>query len=245
MNNKMIQAKWLGIEDQLKWEIKNSQNQKHHQDCGFWFDQYYWECTCGAMTWEDRIANYTRETGFPRSLFVADDGRVVGTWILGNNYQVKSKYYGGYPNTYLKRVKALFPDKNKALHLFSGRVDLSIFPGDTVDLNPDMNPTYLDDAQNLENVPLEQYDIILSDPPYGVEDAEHYQTTMVKRNKVMRALQRVKPGTHIVWLDQTLPMWRKEFFSLVGAIGIMRSTNHRFRIASIIQRLESTPSPTT
>ena len=42
------------------------------------------------MTWEERIAHYVKATGFPRSLFVSEDGRVVGTWIMGNNYRVKS-----------------------------------------------------------------------------------------------------------------------------------------------------------
>lgn len=36
------------------------------------------------MHWDQRIANYTRETKFPKSLFTAEDGRVVGTWIMGN-----------------------------------------------------------------------------------------------------------------------------------------------------------------
>jgi hypothetical protein len=29
-------------------------------------------------------------TKFPRSLFVAEDGRIVGTWIMGNDYRVRS-----------------------------------------------------------------------------------------------------------------------------------------------------------
>jgi hypothetical protein len=189
------------------------------------------------VNWSERLSNYEAKTGFPKSLFIADDGRVVGTWILGNNYQVKSEYYGGYPNTYLKRIKSLFPDRKKVLHLFSGRVDLIEFPGDTVDINPELNPTFLDDAQTLDSVPLENYDLILSDPPYSVEDADHYQTSMIKRNKVMRALQRVKPGTFIVWLDQVLPMWRKDYFALEAVIGVVRSTNHRFRVISIFKRL--------
>src|SRR3954462_2444937 len=143
-----------------------------------------------TMNWEDRIESYGRLTGFPRSLFVGQDGRVVGTWIMGNDYRVKSGYYGGYPAGYLRRVKALFPDKKKVLHIFSGRVDLAALPGDTVDVNAALKPTYVDDAQTLERVPLEQYDLILADPPYSIEDAERYQTTMVKRNSVMRALQR-------------------------------------------------------
>src|SRR5688572_12340740 len=103
------------------------------------------------MHWEERIDNYVEETRFPRCLFTSADGRVVGTWIMGNDYRVKSEYYGGYPAGYLRRVKALFPDKQRVLHLFSGKVDLSVFPGDTVDINPALNPTYIDDAQRLEN----------------------------------------------------------------------------------------------
>jgi hypothetical protein len=70
-----------------------------------------------------------QQTGFPRSLFIAEDGRVVGTWIMGNDYRVRSEYYGGYPAGYLRRVRALFPDKRHVLHLFSGKVDLDALPG--------------------------------------------------------------------------------------------------------------------
>ena len=87
------------------------------------------------MRWDQRIANYVRETKFPRSLFVAEDGRVVGTWIMGNDYRVQTGYYGGYPAGYLRRIRSLFPDKRThVLHLFSGRVDLDALPGDTVDI---------------------------------------------------------------------------------------------------------------
>lgn len=190
-----------------------------------------------AMGLQERVDNYVKETGYPRSLFVSEDERLVGTWIMGNAYGVKSGYYGGYPHGYLRRIKALFPDKHNALHVFSGRVDQSAWPGDTVDLNPDMEPTYLDDAQSLESVPLADYDIILADPPYSVEDAEHYQPTMVKRNKVLKALTGVRAGTPVVWLDQVLPMYRKDEWRVIGVIGMVKSTNHRFRVITIFERL--------
>jgi hypothetical protein len=189
------------------------------------------------MTLQDRIDNYVRQSGFPRSLFISEDGRIVGTWIMGNNYQVKSSYYGGYPHTYLKRVRALFPEKHRTLHLFSGKVDLDLFPGDTVDINPELQPTYVDDAQTLEQVPLETYDLVLADPPYSNEDSTHYGITMVKRNLVMAALRRLSPGTHVAWLDQVLPMYRKDTFALEATIGIWKSTNHRFRGLSIFRRV--------
>lgn len=190
------------------------------------------------MNWSQRIQNYTQETRFPEALFIGGDGRVVGTWIMGNNYHVKSTYYGGYPHGYLKRIKSLFPDKKNCLHLFSGKVDTELFPGKTVDLNPETNPDYLDDAQTLCGVPLEDFDLILADPPYSIEDCEHYQTTMVKRNVVMRSLgTRLQSGAHVVWLDQVLPMFRKDQFCIEAVIGMVKSTNHRFRVITVFKRL--------
>ena len=191
------------------------------------------------MTPQERIDSYNIWMPFPKSLFLAGDGRIVGTWLMGNNYRATSTRYGSYPSGYLKRVRALFPDKKAPLHLFSGKVDLgSAWPGDTLDIDPAMTPTFLCDAQqDLEKVPIEAYDIVLADPPYSVEDAEHYQASMVKRNKVMRQLgARCRPGTHVVWLDQVLPMYRKIDWRVIAVIGMIRSTNHRFRMITIFER---------
>jgi len=57
-----------------------------------------------TLTWPERIANYEKVTGYPKSLFIGGDERVVGTWIMGNNYTVKTGYYGGYPAGHLKRT---------------------------------------------------------------------------------------------------------------------------------------------
>lgn len=190
------------------------------------------------MTWPERIDNYVKETGFPKSLFIGEDGRVVGTWIMGNDYRVQSGYYGGYPAGYLKRIASLFPDRGAVLHLFSGAVDLKTMPGVTVDINPDTKPDYVDDAQRLEKVPLEKFGFVMADPPYSIEDCERYQTTMVKRNLVLRALgQRLLPGAFVVWLDQVLPMYRKDKFSIEAVIGMVKSTNHRFRVVTIFRRI--------
>lgn len=191
------------------------------------------------MDWEQRIKSYECLTRFPRSLFMGQDGRVVGTWIMGNDYRVRSGYYGGYPSGYLKRIAALFPDRCNVLHVFSGRVDLSAMPGDTVDCNVSLAPTYLADAHDLTDVPLHRYDLVLCDPPYSIEDAERYQTTMVKRNVVMRSLAAgMRSGARVVWLDQVLPMYRKDEWDIEAVIGMVKSTNHRFRVTTIFRRKE-------
>lgn len=185
----------------------------------------------------DRANNYNSKSGFPESLFIAGDGRIVGMWIMGNDYRIRSNYYGGYPNTYLRRIKLLFPDKQRVLHMFSGKVDTDQLPGDTVDLLPELNPTFVDDCQELTQVPLEQYDLLLCDPPYSQEDADHYGTTMVTRNKIFKTLgKRLTPETHVVWLDQFRPMYRKDQFQLEGMIGVSRSTNHRYRCIEIFRK---------
>lgn len=190
------------------------------------------------MTPQDRINNYCQQTGYPRNIFLGEDGRIVGTWIMGNNYTVKSGYYGGYPHGYLKRIKAMFPDKLNVLHLFSGCVDLEALPGKTCDINPERNPDYVDDAQSLKSVPVEEFDLVCADPQYSVEDSEHYGVSMVKRNQVMKSLgARLKSGAHVVWLDQVLPVYRKDQFTLEATIGMMKSTNHRFRMVTIFKKL--------
>lgn len=190
------------------------------------------------MTNQDRIHNYHELTKNPKSLFLGGDGRIIGVFIMGNDYRVKSEYYGGYPAGYLKRIKALFGDKTRVLHLFSGKVDLTVMSGKTADINASNNPDYIDDAQTLEKVPLETFDLVMADPPYSVEDCERYQTNMIKRNKVMNALgNRLLAGTHVVWLDQVLPMFRKTDFKITGVIGMVKSTNHRFRVITIFEKI--------
>lgn len=71
-------------------------------------------------------------------------------------------------------------DKHRVLHLFSGKVDLAILPGDTVDINPKLSSTYLDDAQKLMKVLPEDYDLVLADPPYRIEDAQLWVELVVQ-----------------------------------------------------------------
>ncbi len=167
---------------------------------------------------------------------VWQDGRWLnGIWILGNDYRNATPYYGAYPPNYLKRAVAMFPDAERVLHLFSG----SLPPGTYTRFDiHGPNADVIGDAHQLASYfkPAE-FDLILSDPPYSGEDADHYGTPMIQRNKVLGQCAIVlQPGGFLVWLDQVLPMFRKRELHLCGAIGIVRSTNRRFRVASIFTR---------
>jgi hypothetical protein len=61
---------------------------------------------------------------------------------------------------------------------------------------------------------------------------------MVRRNLVLKALAaRAVVGTHLVWLDQVLPMYRKDQWKIEAVIGVVRSTNHRFRVVTIFKKI--------
>jgi len=170
---------------------------------------------------------------------VATDRWVTGVWMIGNNYQNKMGYYGEYPPTYLKRVMSMFEDipDGEILHLFSGAVDAR---GLKYDINPDLESNQVQgDAHNLsEFFPPETFQLILADPPYTEEDALHYGHPMINRNKVVKECAKVlAPGGYLAWLDQVLPMYRKDTFELQLTVGIIRSTNHRFRMLCIFKKV--------
>lgn len=181
------------------------------------------------------------------------NGRIEGLWIMGNDYRVKSGYYGGYPAGYLPRVMSMFPDAKRVLHLFSGCVEKTNAEHVTFDINPDRSPDICGNAENLrDHFHPCSFDLILADPPYSVEDCEHYGTPMVSRFKVVKECFKVlAPGGHLVWLDQVFPMFRKTETPMVGTIytreelpgmnhvgeiGMVKSTNHRVRAVFMFRK---------
>jgi len=181
------------------------------------------------LTLDDRVAAYSEAYPSYPKLFTSN-GWIVGTWMIGNYYRNANGYYGCYPHSYLKRVRSMFPDCTKILHVFSG----SVQQDDTFDINAQNNPTYVGDAHHLSGIVKKKYDLIFADPPYSDEDAKNYGTPMVNRNIVVKECVKVlEKGGFLVWLDQVFPMYRKKELELVGVIGVIRSTNHRVRTAFI------------
>lgn len=166
----------------------------------------------------------------------ADERWIDGMWVLGNNYR-GSGYYGSYPPNYLKRVMSMFPDAEKILHLFSG----SLPKGNYIryDLNQNLEAEVHGNAHNLsESFPTESFDLILADPPYSSEDADHYGVSVINRNIVIKEVGKIlTPNGYLIWLDQVLPMFRKDQLYLCGLFGVIRSTNHRFRVSCWFRKI--------
>jgi predicted SAM-dependent methyltransferase len=133
----------------------------------------------------------------------------------------------------------MFPDCKKIVHLFSGSLSEDV-KGIRFDVNQDLNPDIVGDAHELfKYFESNSIDLIVADPPYSEEDALHYGTPLIKRNKVVKECYKIlKLGGFLVWLDQAYPMYRKEELRLVGTIGIIRSTNHRFRVCLIWEKVK-------
>ncbi|EKR25825.1 hypothetical protein LEP1GSC087_0447 [Leptospira interrogans serovar Bataviae str. L1111] len=113
----------------------------------------------------------------------------------------------------------MFPDKSKVLHLFSGKTPVGAYL--RMDKNPDLKPEIVGDAELLSSYVRaligHSLDLILADPPYTKEDAEHYGFLMVNRGKVlMEAWKSLEMGGHLVWLDQVVPQYAGDKWSLVG-----------------------------
>ena len=78
----------------------------------------------------------------------------------------------------------------------------------------------------------------MSDPPYSESDAARYGQCLVSRNKVVAALAAGLPsGAYVAWLDQVYPMFSKATLKSEAVIGIVGSTNHRFRVLTVFRRI--------
>jgi hypothetical protein len=125
----------------------------------------------------------------------------------------------------------LYP--NKTLHLFSGSLPNSN-DYDKIDFNTGF------DAETFSELSYHiiLYELILADPPYSVEDCDHYGCCMIKSNVVFKQAYNVlKSGGHLIWLDQVLPNYKKEQFKIIARIGMVKSTNHRFRVITIFEEI--------
>jgi len=184
------------------------------------------------MDLQNRIDNYHKKYDKYSKLIINRDV-IEGIWVMGNNYTTKTDLYGAYPYGYLERIHTLYPlIKGKTLHLFSGSLPDSEYY-DKVDYNTGI------DAESMSDIiPNDFYELILADPPYSVEDCDHYGCCMVKRNVVFKeCLKVLKKGGILIWLDQVLPNYKKTEFNIVARIGMVKSTNHRFRVITIFKKV--------
>lgn len=161
-------------------------------------------------------------------------------WFVGGGNI--SDLYGSYQVEYLKRITTLFPETGSdVVHLFVGGIPAS---PDYVRVGlpqTDVKPDIECDAHQLSSFLKFKPRLIFADPPYSVEDSEHYANSMINRERVMSECGIVMAeGGYLVWLDQSLPIFDGNLLQFVGAISMIRSTGNRFRVVSIFKKVTST-----
>jgi SAM-dependent methyltransferase len=180
---------------------------------------------------------------FPQyPITVKDKGWVYGVWYCGRSFQ-KAKLYGQYPATFLKRALALFPGVIDILHCPSGTIEG--VPGVTVDKVQDAvrRPQIVADACALP-FKADSFELVLSDPPYSDEDAEHYGTGHFPLRKAMMEFHRVlRPHGHLALLHVMSPAFSTKLWKWVGMIGVVTGTNSRMRLLSIFECLKEKTAP--
>jgi SAM-dependent methyltransferase len=188
------------------------------------------------MTLPFDIENYHKVfSKYPKCL-MESEGKLYGWWYEGNQFKRKEGYHGQYPPSYLKRVKALFPNHTRVLHLFGGVV----IPSKneiTFDINPNLHPTICGKAEELGiHFERNSFDAIYADTPYDAKNAKIYGYPLPNKRLVLRECRKIiKEDGVLLWMDIMIPIFRKIEWNLMGTIGIFNSTNHVIRVVAILQ----------
>jgi len=179
-----------------------------------------------------RIRNYTVYAGV-RNRVLTD------YWTVA---RATGPYKGKFPDGLLPRVIKFFKDylglewdKLRRLYQFGGIVN----DGETVDLNPECNPTFLTDARTLEGVPKGVYDVVFADPGYSDYDYEKWQANPIKPYSFIDAgLEALKPGGYYLLLHTLIYKMRAfKGCRAVAFIAIDSGPNHRIRCLQIYRKI--------
>ena len=182
----------------------------------------------------DRAANYHEL--LPKYPPLITHGKwIMGLWFCGRPWH-KQEFYGQYPLTYLKRVRALFPDCSNILHLFGGVIK-PIDNEKTFDIDPMLNPTVVGDVRNIcDYFGKDEFDLVVADPPYTKKDFEVYGYKPFSKRQCLRDLTNIC-SKYLVWLDLQVPPFRKVDWTIVGTIAVVSGTNSKIRMCSIFEKV--------
>lgn len=168
---------------------------------------------------------------------IEDKGWAYGVWYCGTSF-TKSRMYGQYPPTFLRRALALFPDASDVLHAPSGSlIDLPASHV-TLDLYDDnvRKPMFRGDCGAMP-FKDQSFDLILSDPPYSEEDSRLYGCAKFPEKKFMEQCRRcLKPDGHLGFLAYHYPSHRRTDWRLIGLFAVVTGFSRRTRMFSVFKK---------
>ena len=145
-----------------------------------------------------------------------------------------SSFYGTYPQGFLAKALALFPDAKDIIHCPSGSLT---GPGITIDAVRDEKrcPQIVASAHNIP-LPDNSCDLFLSDPPYEVKDSKKYGCAPFPLGGMMYEAHRlVRPGGYFGLLHLWCPAYSPVHFTLVKQVAIITGLEQRVRLFSIFK----------
>lgn len=187
---------------------------------------------------------------------------ITDMWILA---RPKVSYYGAYPNGFLERARALLgvTPFDPVLHVCGGCAKLYPAKGRgfgfndrTLDLDNDLAPDYHQSAD--EPLPLlhlntgtgamgVEWDALIADPPYTLDDAEKYapgREDFPSANRILRnMLAVVRRGGRVGMLHYILPQPPKVGAKFVACVGVIVGFNNRMRCFSVFERTADRRDP--
>ena len=171
---------------------------------------------------------------------------ITDVWFLARaKLKGGKKYYGAYLGGFPERARALLgvTIDQSVLHVCGGFAKFYPYsagfgPNDkTLDLNAACEPDYLQDAR----APLPTgFAAMLIDPPYSVQDAEHYSmaggpAVYPSPNELVRnALHALQPGQRVGIIHYMLPQAKDARF--VACVGVVCGFNNRMRCYSVFEK---------
>ncbi len=173
---------------------------------------------------------------------------ITETWNMDESVQAlthwacgrpMAQWKGAYPEGFLQRLdKTIGLSGKKVLTLFCGSSNF----GDTVDIKPEANPTYLADCRKALPIPDKRYDVIIADPPYDSQNITYsdklYKERIVRPYSFVKEAVRITvPGGYVCILHQ-LVYKTLEGTQRHAVIPITTGPNQRIRVLNIFKRLE-------
>ncbi len=171
--------------------------------------------------------------------------------FISGQIRVRGRDNGSYPFNYLEMIDAVFGKEDNTIEVCSGMIrkyrSTSCY---TVDINPEVNPDLVDDAQKLSSVPNTRFNRWRGDPPYNDKTAKQmYGTSLPSSIKLLQAGARVcKVGSLMFLLlgpqnYQWHPKGVKRIGYITNLVPIFIRRNYSTILEYRIHRLENYKAP--
>ncbi len=165
---------------------------------------------------------------------VGPTGIVTDLWATKRAY---NKYHGSYPENFIERIRANWIGEEQILHVCGG-----IYPANppqdvTLDINPDLKPTYVANALNMP-FPNSSFENVVLDPDYDEQEASQRGYSYLPPQIVLAESVRVCKAGGIIVMLHWLAMIKPKNCERVAIIGITTGANQRIRCCSIFRKMK-------